>query len=163
MPVSNPSPFTEFREECARLLRTALEKVCGSIPDGVELKLSVPGDPALGELSFSTFVLAKRIGTDPRELAARIAEAAGGHESGLVDRIEPAGAGYVNFYIDIESFAERLASAVRLQGSGFGASRGDGERVIVEHTSVNPIHPIHIGGARNAVVGDCISRLLGAV
>jgi arginyl-tRNA synthetase len=45
-------------------------------------------------------------------------------------------------------------------GGSYGRSGGDGKKVIVEHTSVNPIHPIHVGGARNAVIGDCLARIL---
>lgn len=160
MPTPMSKPFAVFRDECARLAKEALER---EGLGGEEIRLSVPSDPALGELSLSTFALAKKAGASPRELAGRIAasiQAAGGKR--LLGRVEAAGAGYVNFYVDLGAFSEELIMAVSAEGPAFGTSRGDGERVIVEHTSVNPIHPIHIGGARNAVIGDCISRILSA-
>lgn len=153
------SPFAEFRDECTRLVKAALEREGAPAED---VRLVVPSDPSLGELSFSTFALAKKVRGDPKEFASRIAAAAQGGGRRLVGKVEAAGAGYVNFYIEPKAFAEELITSVGKEGVGYGSSKGDGERVIVEHTSVNPIHPIHIGGARNAVIGDCLSRVLKA-
>jgi len=152
-------PFAEFRDECTRLVKAALEREGMPAED---VRLATPSDPSLGELSFSTFALAKKVRGDPRAIASRIAAAAHGGAWRLVGKVEAAGAGYVNFYIEPKAFAEELIRSVSTEGSGYGTSRGDGEKVLVEHTSVNPIHPIHIGGARNAVIGDCLSRVLKA-
>ncbi len=154
------NPFAEFRDECARLVKAALDREGFSGEE--EVRLEVPSDPSLGELSFSTFALAKRTKANPRVIASRIAAAAKEETKRLVGRVEAAGAGYVNFYVGIEAFAEALIRSVGSEGASFGSFQGNGERVIVEHTSVNPIHPIHIGGARNSVIGDCLSRILRA-
>ncbi|MEJ5293515.1 MAG: arginine--tRNA ligase [Candidatus Methanosuratincola sp.] len=152
-------PFAKFMDECTGLVKAALER---EGIQGEDVRLVVPGDPSLGELSFSTFALAKKLRADPKTIASKIATSAREGSKRLIGRIEAAGAGYVNFYVEPGTFAEELIRAVGAEGAGFGSSEGDGERVIVEHTSVNPIHPIHIGGARNAVIGDCISRILKA-
>ncbi|MEM4756545.1 MAG: arginine--tRNA ligase [Desulfurococcaceae archaeon] len=39
-------------------------------------------------------------------------------------------------------------------------STGKGLKVVVEHTSANPVHPLHIGSGRNSVIGDVYARLL---
>lgn len=132
------------------------------LASGAEIRLSVPSDVSLGDLSFSTFGIAKLLRQDPRAIAAKVAGRLSGKSSALVSRIEAAGGGYVNFFINNSSFSEATMEAIALAGQEYGRSDPDGERVIVEHTSVNPIHPIHVGGARNSIIGDCLARILEA-
>ncbi len=155
------SPFESFKAECTMLLEEALREE-GMAPLGDLARLSVPSDPSLGDLSLSTFGMAKAMRQDPRSIASRLAGRASGKGRLLVSRVEAAGGGYVNFFIDAARFAELTVGAVIEGGARYGWLDPDGERVIVEHTSVNPIHPIHIGGARNAIIGDCLARILEA-
>lgn len=162
------SPFSLFRDQCLALLRESLSAEGLSEAIG-EIRLVEPSDKALGDLSFSTFTIAKAAGADPRAIAERLAARADGPlqgpaKGGLVGKVLSAGAGYVNFYINVPEFGRATLEAVVRGGEGYGRTPGQegGERVIVEHTSVNPIHPIHIGGARNAIIGDCLARILKA-
>ncbi|MBM5805060.1 MAG: arginine--tRNA ligase [Candidatus Verstraetearchaeota archaeon] len=155
------NPFGAFREECLSILRDALGEEGVAITEG-EIKLTVPPDPSHGNLSFSTHTTARRAGVEPRALADRIVERAKDAQKRLVAKVEGAGGGYVNFFINETEFAELTLNSITSMGKDYGSSKGNGEKVIVEHTSVNPIHPIHIGGARNAVIGDCLSRILKA-
>lgn len=155
------NPFGAFRSECMRILKEALEGEGIEAQEG-DLRLTVPQDQLNGNLSFSTFIMAKRACIDPKELAKRVAARADAMRRGLVSKVEAAGGGYVNFYIEFGAFSKLVLEAVAASGVSYGRSAGGGKKVIVEHTSVNPIHPIHIGGARNAVIGDCLARLLEA-
>lgn len=152
-------PFGAFREECASIIKDGLGEEGAAMTEG-DIKLTVPHDPSFGDLSFSTFTIAKRAETEPRTLADRIVDRAKKYKKRLVAKVESAGGGYVNFFINDAEFAELTLSTIASMGGEYGSAKGNGERVIVEHTSVNPIHPIHIGGARNAVIGDCLSRIL---
>jgi arginyl-tRNA synthetase len=157
--ISNP--FGAFRDECTRLVKDSLASEGIDIKEG-ELRLAVPQERENGNLSFSTFSIAKRAGIDPRELAKRVTAESGAGKHALVSKVESAGGGYVNFFINFIAFSKAVIEAISELGTDYGASVANGKRVIVEHTSVNPIHPIHIGGARNAVIGDCLARLLKA-
>ncbi len=159
--TSKASPFESLRAECARALEAALNEG-GMLPAGEWIRLAVPSDASLGDLSFSTFGIAKAARQDPRAIASRLAGSIAGKEKALISRAEAAGGGYVNFFIDLGRFAELTMAAVSEGGASYGRLAPDGERVIVEHTSVNPIHPIHIGGARNSIIGDCLARILEA-
>lgn len=111
-----------------------------------------PPRPELGEFALPVcFELAKQQRRPPRQLAQEIAaELALPHG---FSRIEVAGGGYLNF------FADRLAAAAR----AFTAEREaqpPAERVIVEHTAINPNKAAHIGHLRNAVLGDTWVRML---
>jgi len=155
------NPFGAFREESEMAVRKALSEEGLEIAGG-EFRLPVPQDPQNGNLSFSTFSLAKSAKQDPRTLAGRIAKRVDGCKGKLISRVESAGGGYVYIFIEYEAFARLLMDCVADGGKEYGSSDGGGKSIIVEHTSVNPIHPIHVGGARNAVIGDCLARVLEA-
>src|SRR5207302_2625425 len=72
-------------------------------------------------------------------------------------RLEVAGGGYLNAYFDRGTFWERAQQEA--SGTRPIASRGR-EKIIVEHTSINPNKAAHIGHVRNAVLGDTMVRIL---
>ena len=120
---------------------------------GVEkIALERPPRIALGDLACPVaFDLAKTLKKAPRAIAAELAAAlrlpAGVRET----RVE--GAGYLNFFLDRGSLVRAL-----LGGSAPAAPRR--EKVIVEHTNINPNKAAHIGHLRNAVLGDVLVRTL---
>ncbi len=69
--------------------------------------------------------------------------------------------GYLNIWIDYSRIFRDYADYV-LTGRLFEElkSRGRGRRVVVEHTSANPIHPLHVGSGRNTVIGSTFANLL---
>ncbi|WP_297520388.1 arginine--tRNA ligase [Thermococcus sp.] len=69
--------------------------------------------------------------------------------------------GYINFYLDYDRFGRELVSEILEKGTSYGESEvGKGKKVIVEHTSVNPTKPLHMGHARNSVLGDTMARIM---
>jgi arginyl-tRNA synthetase len=122
----------------------------------------IPPKIELGDLAFPlAFDLAKRIKAttgekkNPRELATKLAE--GLKEMPGVARVEVAGAGYLNVFLDRAQIFSQLVS-LRSQSP----NRQSG-KLIVEHTSINPNKAAHIGHVRNAVLGDTTVRILRAV
>jgi arginyl-tRNA synthetase len=68
---------------------------------------------------------------------------------------------FLNLSIDEKRYAEVVFSAVSRLGDLYGSVPADRrQKIIVEHVSANPIHPLHIGHLRNGVLGDAIARLL---
>jgi arginyl-tRNA synthetase len=156
------NPFNEFRRECQAILAQALKT---EVPEAkVEiLPMGKPSNPNFGQLTSSvSFELAKKLKQNPAALAAKLAASAEKQNFDLVSKVEPAG-GYVNFYADFARFSSlTLESTIKL-GKGYGFVKTETPRkVIVEHTSVNPLHPIHIGQARNPMLGDALARILKA-
>src|SRR5439155_6676570 len=56
--------------------------------------------------------------------------------------------------------ASEALGARRTAGGGYGAGEHRKDRVLLEHTSVNPTGPIHVGRARNPIIGDSLARIL---
>ncbi|OGS49011.1 MAG: arginine--tRNA ligase [Euryarchaeota archaeon RBG_16_68_13] len=67
---------------------------------------------------------------------------------------------YVNLVADPPAFATHVLSSVATMGESYGRSPRRSERVLLEHTSVNPTGPIHVGRARNPIYGDSLARVL---
>ena len=104
--------------------------------------------------------LARIVGAPPR----KIAEAIVAHlpSSSAVRRVETAGPGFINFWIDDE-WALRQLPAVIGAGAAYGGSDlGGGASVQVEYVSANPTGPLTAGAGRGGVVGDALARLLDA-
>lgn len=122
-----------------------------------------PGDPAFGDLSTTlAFGLAKALRRKPREIATQIAASAV-FASDLVDRVEVAGAGYLNVFV-ARPFWRHLVQEILRAGTTYGTSDiGGGRRVLIEFVSANPTGPLVVVNARSAAVGDAIARLLEAV
>jgi len=126
-----------------------------------DLVVEIPPKTELGDLAFPVaFDLAKRIKAatgekkNPRELATKLAEGLTAVPG--VARVEVAGAGYLNVFLDRAQIFTQLAnpqSAIPSSQSG---------KLIVEHTSINPNKAAHIGHVRNAVLGDTTARILKA-
>ncbi len=69
--------------------------------------------------------------------------------------------GYLNLYFDRERFAEAFFEEMLRENEDYPFQLlGKKYKVVVEHTSANPVHPMHIGHGRNTVLGDTIARLL---
>jgi len=115
-----------------------------------------------GQGDFSTnmaLVLAGMEKRNPRELAAEIKSELE-KNSDFFDRIEIAGPGFVNVFLNINVW-HQVIPVVFEKASGYGRSLvGDRKRVMVEFVSANPTGPLSIGHGRQAILGDSIARLL---
>ncbi len=105
-------------------------------------------------------LLARAARRNPRELATRLVAAL--PASPLVDKVEVAGPGFINFFLRTEAWHGEVRHILE-QGDAYGRNRaGDGRTVGIEFVSANPTGPLHVGHGRAAVIGDCLARLLDA-
>jgi arginyl-tRNA synthetase len=66
---------------------------------------------------------------------------------------------YLNAYFDTATFARRVVDAAIIQGEDFGRGQHKPDRVMVEYAQPNTHHSFHIGHARNAMLGEALSRI----
>ncbi len=108
--------------------------------------------------------LAKPLARNPRALAEEIVAAIpiSPPDSELIDKIEVAGPGFINFYFRREAYY-RLISHIQVHANDYGNSNsGHGQRIMVEFVSTNPTGPLHVGHGRGAAFGDALVRVLRA-
>jgi len=104
--------------------------------------------------------LAKKVGKNPREVAAILAEKIA-HTPGVL-RVDIAGPGFLNITLDAAA-AGTLAATIVEAGESYGTSdKFAGKTINLEFVSANPTGPIHLGGTRWAAVGDALARVLSA-
>ena len=104
--------------------------------------------------------LAKKVGKNPREVAAILAEKIA-HTPGVL-RVDIAGPGFLNITLDAAA-AGTLAATIVEAGESYGTSdKFAGKTINLEFVSANPTGPIHLGGTRWAAVGDALARMLNA-
>jgi arginyl-tRNA synthetase len=126
-----------------------------------QIAMEVPPKIEFGDLAFPVaFDLAKQIKQKagekrpPRSIAEalkpRLESIAG------VNRVNVAGAGYLNIFFD------RATLLTNLTTSSSDAAASPDRKLMVEHTSVNPNKAAHIGHVRNSVIGDTFVRILQA-
>ena len=121
-----------------------------------------PKQAAHGDFAVNVcMVIAKGEGKPPRQIAEAF-KAALVDNAGLVDAVDIAGPGFLNFRLKDKAF-HQVIRAVADAGETWGRAQSpSGKRVLVEFVSANPTGPVHIGHARGTFVGDAISRLLTA-
>src|ERR1051325_11329505 len=141
----------EITEQLAETIRNRVLTLFGHALDRVGLQ--APPKLPMGDLATPVALeLAKALKRKPREIAETLAK-----DMTLpmfVESVTIEGAGYLNFRFDRGAFT---AAHVR---SVMAPAREQGERVIVEHTNINPNKAAHIGHLRNAVLGDTLVRCL---
>lgn len=122
-----------------------------------------PPEPTFGDLSTTvSFALAKLVRRKPRDIALAIQQAFTA-DSTLVEKVEIAGGGYLNFFV-AKSWWQAVIRQVLEAGPAYGrAEVGRGSRVQVEFVSANPTGPLHVGHGRGAVLGDAVASLLTQV
>ena len=124
---------------------------------GVDLAVTIeqPRQSDFGEMALpAAFQLAKQLRQAPKKIAAELAAEIGPIPG--VAALEVAGNGYINIRLD------RGAYAADLMRGESPAEAGPDEKIIVEHTNINPNKAAHIGHLRNATLGDTFVRMMRA-
>ena len=138
----------KLKKDIAALLRDDYDL------DGADWGFSLPAERKFGDLSTTlAFALAKKAKGKPFLLAGEIAARLQGRLA-EVEEIRVAGGGFLNFFLRRDDFVLRL----RRNLAERRRSRRGAEKVIVEHTNINPNKAAHIGHLRNACLGDTLAR-----
>jgi arginyl-tRNA synthetase len=132
-----------MREFLRANYRLAIEKIVIEQPPSVKF-----GEYAL-PLAFE---LAKALRKPPRKIAEEIVAGVGRIDG--FEKLEVAGAGYINARVNRAAFASAATRDEKL------VAEVPGGKVLVEHSSINPNKAAHVGHLRNAILGDTFVRLL---
>lgn len=147
-----------------QLINQAVEqlKTDAVIPADLQVFVKVEPTKDTKHGDFATNValmLAKPCKQSPQLLATKLIEALPEHE--LLKRVDVAGPGFINFFMQDKNRASLILKRVFEQGELFGAStHGKGERVLLEYVSANPTGPLHVGHGRSAAFGASLAHLL---
>jgi arginyl-tRNA synthetase len=143
-------------------IRTELIRAARGLgaPEDVDPLMERPRESSHGDWATNlAMVLAKPLKSRPRDIAERLRDSMS-LESAGVSKIDIAGPGFMNFWIDAGRIASGLRDIIAANESYGGSKVGAGRVVNVEFVSANPTGPLHVGHGRQAALGDAISTLL---
>ena len=148
-------PLQTYRDE----VQAATAKAFAELGiDDAKFDLEVPST-AIADFAVPCFPFAKILKKAPVAIAAEVAEKI--QPSALISKVW-AENGYLNFNINAGKLAQSTISAIIAQEADYGKWAKKDGKLLLEHTSVNPTGPIHIGRARNPIIGDTLARCLRA-
>ena len=126
-----------------------------------DIVVEIPKDPTFGDYSTNIAMrLTKQLRQNPRAVAEKLVESL--KTNSYFDDVTIAGPGFINFKLSKKELTG-VINDVLLQNNNFGNNHtGNGTKILVEYVSANPTGDLHLGHARGAVWGDCITRLLKA-
>ncbi|MEM3074708.1 MAG: arginine--tRNA ligase [Candidatus Pacearchaeota archaeon] len=124
--------------------------------DEIENLLEIPPSLEIGDYAFPCFALSKLFKKPPNEIASELQKELVKKIPGSIEKLESKGA-YLNFFIKKEIFAKEVFSKALENNYG---SENQKEKILIEHTSVNPNASPHVGRARNSIIGDSLVRIL---
>jgi len=150
-------PYSVFEKEVEGLVKHAVKELYDLELLKIDLEEPPPGH---GHLAFKCFELGRRLEIRPDVVARQLKDKIDKMKKECIERVE-AERGYLNFYAHVERIAAIVGESISIVGEKYGFNPSLAPKnIIVEFLSANPVHPIHIGGARNAILGDALARLL---
>jgi arginyl-tRNA synthetase len=153
------------RDRLADLLRTALQAAQAdhTLPEFPlpPIELARPKVAAHGDYASNVAMALARVAKLP---PLKIAEMIAAHlpSADFLGKAEIAAPGYLNFTLAEAWLAKQVITILENGSTWANLRHGNDVRVQVEHGSANPTGPIHVGSARNVVIGDTLANLLDA-
>ncbi|MBQ9551935.1 MAG: arginine--tRNA ligase [Clostridia bacterium] len=134
----------------------------GALPeaDVPAFNIEVPADRANGDFSTNAAMAGARAFRRAPRLIADALCAAIQTEGTYIAKCEPAGPGFINFYLSDRFYSDIVADILAM-GENYGSSDfGQGKTVNIEFVSANPTGPMHMGNARGGALGDCLASVM---
>jgi len=150
----------DLKSRLGGLIRHAALAVAPDAAD-VAITLERPKQAVHGDFASNVAMqLARRLGRKPRDLAEAIVAALPASE--LIEKVEIAGAGFINVHLRPAARLSAIGNALE-SGASYGRiGLGAGRKVQVEFVSANPTGPLHVGHGRGAAYGASIASVLDA-
>ena len=147
-------PLNDAEKQAKSLIQNALSE----LKYKSELKLETPPEN-MGDFAFPCFQLAPIAKKSPNDIAKKLSQRI--KKDKWVEKVEANG-GYVNFFLNNEIIKKSTFESILEKKDTYGYLEKKNEKVIVEHTSANPNGPLHVGRARNPIIGDTFVRIFKA-
>lgn len=143
--------YNQFKDEVTSAVKSALAEMGAA---DLEFVTEMPDQ---ADLAVPCFTMSKALKQPPKDIAGKIAELI--KPEGLISSVSALN-GYLNFTIDTKILVEETLREIVEKGPEYGSLPFNGKVLNVEHTSTNPTGPIHVGRARNPIIGDTLARCL---
>jgi len=143
-----------YKVEIAKILNDKIETMTY---EEILSLVEHPKNTEMGDYAFPCFKLAKVFRKSPNVIAEELALTI--QDEKLFDKVE-AIAGFLNFTVNAENFAQNVIEEVLEKSGKYGSSElGKGKKTIIEYSSVNIAKPFHMGHIRSTMIGESLHRI----
>lgn len=146
-----------IKKEIIKIIKESLDKLNIDISES-DIIIDIPKNANNGDYSTNiALLLTKKLHENPEAIANKIKD---NISSDILDKVEVAKPGFINFYLKKERLYEELNKIIEL-GKSYGKNNlGNGKKIDIEYVSANPTGILHIGHGRGAAYGDNLSRIM---
>ena len=149
----------DFKLAIAQEINSALAVTLGDAgltDEQIAAALEVPPDTAMGDYAFPCFKLSKALHKSPMMISDALAAAISADYLARVESVK----GYLNFFIDRATYAEKVLDAVLAEGDHYGSDdSGVGKTVVLDYSSINIAKRFHIGHLSSTMIGNALYKL----
>lgn len=148
-----------MKKDLLEILGNSLKKLGLETMQTIEIE--VPPKDSLGDIATPVAMsLASKLKKSPKKIAEEIIDSI--RDKSIFEKIEIAGAGFINFTFSREYLFSEIRKLLKLKGSFLREDIGKGRKIQVEFISANPTGPLHLGHGRGGATGEALSNLLKA-
>jgi len=137
-------------------LRTRIQKSIEKAAPGIDVTVEVPQRPEHGDYATNAAFLLTQKSISSKDAAQNLVQ---NIDSALFEKIDIAGAGFINFFLKKELLYGELET-IRKEKLSYGTGEKKQKKIQVECISANPTGPITLGNGRGAFLGDTLARAL---
>jgi len=154
-----------MKQIVAQLVSNALSglpELADAVADlSIESTVERTRDASHGDFASNVAMrLAKTARKNPRDIAASLVDVLG--DNSIVDKVEVAGPGFINFYLSPAAFHAELETILDAGESYGREAQKDRPKILLEFVSANPTGPLHVGHGRHGSYGATVGNLLEA-
>lgn len=143
-------------KELELALSAAMKSAGIELPDGFAIQVDAAADLRFGDYqSNAAMVLAKRLKTNPRELASKLVEAL---DLGGLAEADIAGPGFINFKVGSSAWSQRVSALFEDDRLGVPLAQ-PAQTIVVDFSAPNVAKPMHVGHIRSTIIGDSLARI----
>ena len=135
---------------------SSIKKVLLELGYKYEIKLEIPPSEDMGDFAFPCFSLAPILKKSPTDIAKEISTRI--EKTKWIEKTQIKGA-YINFFLNRDDLNTQTLKTIINKREKYGFLEKKNKKVIIEHTSANPNGPLHVGRARNPIIGDTVVRI----
>ncbi|MFW6233158.1 MAG: arginine--tRNA ligase [Nanoarchaeota archaeon] len=123
----------------------------------IENLIEIPKNPELGDYAFPCFVLSKQLRKSPDLIAKDLEKKI--NKTKVFSEVKSV-AGYLNFFVNKNDFAQKVIYNVLKQKKRYGYSKSHKKKsIMIEFSQPNTHKAFHVGHIRGTSIGESLSRI----